>query len=447
MYGSGSTPVNPTKSNHCGDNLSKVCGKKVIVSCGILSCALNLIGLFLFISGVMYVNLPFTFSHGSPTVSHVVSSRITTPAVLHGINNALESYGGSAYKKNCTYDVTTWETEEVREEDGTNVTYEQEYICYSKRKKCNYCFDFCNDTDTITCVNECDTVDRSTGERLFCFVEEAELEEDGGCFAYDSIVTKLDSNTGDVEDILIDNVQIGDYLLSGINGEYSKVIMKTHYTKYDGAKEMNKLRGLCFDKNIALSNGINNNCVRLTYDHLIYVNGIEIDNLLPGGKVKLGDYLYHTGLSQFVEITDIRENIEDYYRNVITENGNVVINNGFYSGATIAGSIKSGDDENVDYGLIHSRLLLISNIFYRVFSLNGNFNGLWNNYYFVHVLLLPTKSAITQWLGINNILSNKYSYPLLSSILLQLIGCTLLYFIINGMNKLYKYNKIVLNWK
>jgi len=156
--------------------------------------------------------------------------------------------------------------------------------------------------------------------------------------------------------------------------------MKTHFTKYDGGEEKKQLRDLCFDKNEADLNGISNNCVRLTNDHLIYVNGISLDSLLPAGKVKLGDYLYHTGLNKYVEITEIKDNIFDYYRNVITENGNIVINNGFYSGATLSAQ------NNSNYGLIHNRMVFISNLFYRIFSLNDYISYQLNAIIFYHLI-------------------------------------------------------------
>ena len=225
------------------------------------------------------------------------------------------------------------------------------YWCYSSIDECNTCYHTVGCGDSA-CTDLCEWRGSS-----WCYTSDA-------CFGYESIVTRLVgggrdqfsiNNNGviDTEEVMIKDIKLNDFVLTDINrngnnngklnkNQFSKVIDRTHYTAYDGVDKKAQMRQLCID-DIAIDDDNllvdEMNCILLTYDHLIYINGVSVDSLKQSGEAKIGDYLFNVKLNKYVEIIKINENVSDYYRNIITESGNIVVNNGIYS-STIPSNIK-----------------------------------------------------------------------------------------------------------
>ena len=116
------------------------------------------------------------------------------------------------------------------------------------------------------------------------------------CFDSNSIVYRFNNNTNyntnntkneNIERVLLTDINTNDLIMSNLNGEFSKVLFDL-FDNYNNSIKMNKI---CFDE--SYRDDIDwNSCLILGNNHLIFVNGIEINNLVATKDVKIGDYVY-----------------------------------------------------------------------------------------------------------------------------------------------------------
>ena len=102
------------------------------------------------------------------------------------------------------------------------------------------------------------------------------------CFDSQSVVYRFVNETK-IEHVLLGDITKNDLIMSSLNGEFSKVLFDL-YDNYNNSIKMNKI---CFDNDLNL-----HSCLILGNNHLIFVNGIEINNLVSTKDVKIGDEVY-----------------------------------------------------------------------------------------------------------------------------------------------------------
>ena len=111
------------------------------------------------------------------------------------------------------------------------------------------------------------------------------------CFDADSIVYRKIGETDEVEAITLREINHGDMVMTGTHGEFSEVIEKLHFENYennDGFETISSQNNLGSLLEICFNNK-DEECIRASQDHLLFVNGIDLDNLLPAKRVNIGD--------------------------------------------------------------------------------------------------------------------------------------------------------------
>ena len=111
-----------------------------------------------------------------------------------------------------------------------------------------------------------------------------------GCFDADSFVYRLNNNNNNnnnnnIEMVKLRDIKIDDMIMSDINGKFSKVIYRLHYIDKPNRSNILSMIKFCFNNN-------NNDCLIASPLHLLFVNGIELDNLIPSKYVNLEDVMY-----------------------------------------------------------------------------------------------------------------------------------------------------------
>ena len=367
-------------------------------SCIAITCLLIIatVGAFLFVFFTNGYYHQFNHNSGSYHTSKSSSSG-------DGSSSSLASLGlgggagtirneASYYYTDCSYDslsqwvecdvLTCQETSKGYEKESTITEKCTESYCYTKLETSELCdqgFDDCdeNESDDYCCGITYNVEYNSTDELYYCvckldWCHVAWNTTSVQCFDSNSNVEKLITTNSDntnkknnnknnnnnnnnnnrensnrdqnTEKIMLKDVKLGDYVLSGLNNEFSKVISVIH----ENSNDMVEMRKLCFNSFISTStstststnaiidynnNNDNNNnedrleCITLTYDHLLYINGISYNNLKTAKDVSIGDKLWNNKINNFSEILLINENVLAGYRWIATENGNVIINN------------------------------------------------------------------------------------------------------------------------
>lgn len=189
-----------------------------------------------------------------------------------------------------------------------------------------YSHEWINNDDTNY---ECYCVMQVASSHKLC--SESGCDSTSTCFSNNSIVYRsksgginsIKNNNNNVnvnyEMIYMEDVQVGDYVMTSLEGAFSKVIYIAHKTKYDNSNKQGYMRRIyCDEYNITMS-----------YNHLVYVNGRLVDNLIPAIDVNIGDILYFYNYAAFDTclVKNITENVIEYYKQIVTENGDIIVNN------------------------------------------------------------------------------------------------------------------------
>lgn len=129
--------------------------------------------------------------------------------------------------------------------------------------------------------------------------------------------------------VSISQLKIGDIIMSGVNGECSKIIHCVHYNNNDGCNKRCSMRRLWISGNKNKYDSIT-----LTAGHLIYAAKANNDNkkglnfvLVPSREVMIGDYVLNK-FNNAIKVVKIDDNVLNCFpRLPITENGFIIVNN------------------------------------------------------------------------------------------------------------------------
>ena len=107
------------------------------------------------------------------------------------------------------------------------------------------------------------------------------------CFSFDSMVYRYNNKDNIIESVLLSDIKSNDLIMSNLNGDFSKVLYDLFDNNTSASVSAIPMNKICFEED----NG-NDSCLIAGNNHLLFVNGTNIDNIIPSKDVKIGDFMY-----------------------------------------------------------------------------------------------------------------------------------------------------------